>query len=148
MRSRAEKGSPPNREPYIPTCFLRISDSLIVVSFDASSRAFSLGIAIWALYLLPLGLTRWSSLEPFLVAGACTVLIILGYLYSPPGASLEVAIINRGLGVVMVWTAAVFLKFGKPSSTTTSRHGHSSLNTSVGRKAQGNPPPSTLSPRS
>lgn len=74
-----------------------------------------LGIAIWALYVLPLGFTRWSSFGPltFIVAGVCTALIILGYLNSPPGASPEVAIINRGLGVVMVWSAAVFLKFGR-----------------------------------
>ena len=65
-----------------------------------------LGIAIWALYILPLGFTRWSSLGPlrFIVAGVCTALIILGYLYSPPGASPEVAVINRGW--VLSWSGA------------------------------------------
>ena len=71
-----------------------------------------LGIAIWALYALPLGFTRWSSVEHlgFIVAGACTALIILGYVYSPPGASVEVAIMNRVLGVLMVWITAFFLR--------------------------------------
>jgi hypothetical protein len=71
-----------------------------------------LGIAIWALYVLPLGFTRWSTVEhlAFIVAGACTALIILGDLYSPPGASLEVAILNRGLGVLMVWISVFFLR--------------------------------------
>lgn len=74
-----------------------------------------LGVAMWALYVLPLGLTRWSPLGPltFIVAGACTALIVLGYLYAPPGASPDVAISNRLLGVLMVWITAVFLKFGR-----------------------------------
>jgi cytochrome b subunit of formate dehydrogenase len=59
------------------------------------------GIAIWALYVLPLGFTRWSSVKHlvFIVAGACTALISLGYIYSSPGASVEVVIMNRMLGV-------------------------------------------------
>jgi hypothetical protein len=71
-----------------------------------------LGIAIWALYVLPLGLTRWSPLKPliFIIAGVCTGLIVLGYLYSPPGGSPDIAILNRILGVLMVWIAAFFLK--------------------------------------
>jgi hypothetical protein len=71
-----------------------------------------LGIAIWAMYVLPLGITRWSAIEHlvFIVAGACTALIMLGYVYSPPGASFEVAILNRGLGVLMVWITAFFLR--------------------------------------
>jgi hypothetical protein len=74
-----------------------------------------LGIAIRALYVLPLGLSRWLSLRyvTWVVAAACTALIILGYFYSPPGASFDVAVINRSLGVLMVWIAAFFLKFDR-----------------------------------
>ena len=56
-----------------------------------------LGITIWALDVLPLGLTRWPPLGPltFIVAGACAALIVLGYLFSPPGTSPDVAIFNR-----------------------------------------------------
>jgi len=43
----------------------------------------------------------------------CRALNILGYLSSPPGASPDVAISNRILGVLMVWIRAVFLKFGR-----------------------------------
>lgn len=72
-------------------------------------------VAIWVLYMLPLGLTRWSSIGQltFILSGACTVLVVLGHLYSPPGTAPEVAMVNRGLGILMVWIAAVFLKFGK-----------------------------------
>lgn len=70
-----------------------------------------LGIAIWALYVLPLGLSlRYLT---FVVAGACTVLIMLGYLFSPPGAPFDVTVINRSLGVSMVWITAFFLKFDR-----------------------------------
>jgi hypothetical protein len=68
------------------------------------------GIAIWALYVLPIGFTRGSPVAhlAFIVAGACTPLIILGYVYSPPGASVDVAILNRVLGVLMVRITAFF----------------------------------------
>jgi hypothetical protein len=61
-----------------------------------------LGIAIWALYVLPLGLSRWLLFRQltWVVAGACTALIILGYFSSPPGPSFEVVVINRSLGVL------------------------------------------------
>jgi hypothetical protein len=50
-----------------------------------------LGIAIWALYVLPLGFTRGSAVEHlgFILAGACTALIMLGYLYAPPVPHLK-----------------------------------------------------------
>ena len=71
-----------------------------------------LGIASWALYVFPLGFTRWSAVEHlvFIVAGACAALIILGYFYSPPGASVEFAIVNHMLGVLMVWITCFFLR--------------------------------------
>ena len=76
-----------------------------------------LGIATWALYIVPLGLTIWSSIRSLLpiTASAGSVLILLGYFYSPPGVSFEYAVINRSLGIVMLWVV-VFLwkeKFGR-----------------------------------
>lgn len=72
-----------------------------------------LGIAIWILYVVPLGLTRWASRShlPIIIAGICTVLVILGYFYSPPGSSPEFAIANRSLGVMNLWGLAVFLEY-------------------------------------
>lgn len=73
------------------------------------------GISIWALYVLPLGLSRWFLFRQltWVVAGTWTVLIILGYFYSSPGASCDVAVIHRLLGVFMVWIAPFFLKYDK-----------------------------------
>ena len=70
-----------------------------------------LGLVIWTLYVIPLGLTTWSSIRSLLpgTAGVCSVLIILGYFYSPPGVSFEYAVINRSLGIVMLWAVVFFL---------------------------------------
>jgi hypothetical protein len=74
-----------------------------------------LGIAIWILYILPVGLTRWSPFRPLTAcaAGACTALIMIGYFLSPPGIAPEIAVINRLLGVSMLWITALFVWFGK-----------------------------------
>ena len=71
----------------------------------------SLGVSIWGLYVLPLGVSSWSGTRTFVfvVAGACTVLIILGYFLSPPGLSVEFVIFNRMLGILTVWITAYFL---------------------------------------
>jgi len=72
-------------------------------------------VAMWTLYILPLGLTRWSSIAglTFLVAGALSALILVGYLSSTTGASKEIAQLNCVMAVIMVWIAAFFLKFDK-----------------------------------
>ena len=68
-------------------------------------------IAVWTLYLVPLGLTRWSYFKHLTVAisGVCTALIILAHLYNP-GPTQDIAIMNRVLGILMVWVSAFFLK--------------------------------------
>src|SRR5574341_2200883 len=70
-----------------------------------------LGLVIWTLYVIPLGLASWSSIRSLLpiTAGVCSVLVILGYFYSPPGASFEYVVINRPLGIVMLWAMTFFL---------------------------------------
>ena len=70
-----------------------------------------LGIVIWVLYVIPLGLTTWSSVRRLLPisAGGCSMLMILGYFFSPLGVSFEYAVINRLLGIVMLWVVAFFL---------------------------------------
>ena len=68
-------------------------------------------LAVWSLYLVPLGLSRWSLLKHLTVTLAilCTSLIICAHLYNP-GATHDIAIINRIFGIVMVWVSAFFLK--------------------------------------
>ena len=70
-----------------------------------------LGLVIWTLYAIPLGLASWCSMRCLLpiTAGVCSVLVILGYFYSPPGILCEYVVINRSLGIVMLWAVTVFL---------------------------------------
>src|SRR5689334_649153 len=79
-----------------------------------------LGIAIWALYVVPLGLTIWSSIRSLLpiTAIVSSVLVLLGYFYSPPGAPFEYVVINRLLGIVMLWVVVFFLWSKRDESET------------------------------
>lgn len=76
-----------------------------------------LGMATWALYVLPIGLTRWSNVQQLtvIIGAICSVLIVVGYVFSPGSAS-EIAIVNRGLGLLMVWVVMFFLQAERQSS--------------------------------
>ena len=68
-------------------------------------------ISIWTLYLVPLGISRWSHFKHLTMGLAvlCTSLIICAHLFSP-GSMQDIAIINRVLGITMVWVTTFFLK--------------------------------------
>ncbi|PWT73919.1 MAG: hypothetical protein C5B60_07545 [Chloroflexi bacterium] len=70
-----------------------------------------LGVVTWTLYVIPLGLASWCSMWSLLpiTTGVCSVLLILGYFYSPPGIPYEYVAINRSLGIVMLWAVTFFL---------------------------------------
>ncbi|MBA3967691.1 MAG: PAS domain S-box protein [Nitrospirales bacterium] len=74
------------------------------------------GVAIGMLYVSAIMLTPWLSHEksPFIVAGGCTVLAIIGLIYSPgvnvvhSGSTIAAnAVINRLLSLSMIWAAAL-----------------------------------------
>jgi len=68
-------------------------------------------ISFWALYTVPLGLTRWSDIKHLTVSIAvlCTSCIVCAHIYNP-GVTQDVAMINRVFGIVMVWVITFFLK--------------------------------------
>jgi CheY-like chemotaxis protein len=70
-----------------------------------------LGYAFWALYLIPVGLTllQRRAHVPFTMAALATVLSVLGYLMSPTGIDMTVALVNRGLGVGSLWLLAMVI---------------------------------------
>jgi len=70
-----------------------------------------LGLVIWTLYVIPLGLASWCSMRNLLpiTAGVCSVLVTLGYFYSPPGIPYPYVVTNRSLGIVMLWAVTFFL---------------------------------------
>jgi CheY-like chemotaxis protein len=68
-----------------------------------------IGIATWILYLIPLMLCfrvaqAWL---PALVASITTLLIVVDWFVSAPGALEQIAQINRGLGIVVIWSTAL-----------------------------------------
>ncbi|HEX2829341.1 MAG TPA: response regulator [Burkholderiales bacterium] len=71
-----------------------------------------LGLAEWILHVVPIGLClfqrrAWLPLFAGLVA---TMLIVLGFLVSPQGAAAQLAAINRTIGVVTIWFAALIVR--------------------------------------
>ena len=61
-----------------------------------------LGFTPWLLYLIPLGLTYWLTFlySPIIVAGFCIVLMVIGYVISPPMVPPSIALTNRVFGTV------------------------------------------------
>jgi hypothetical protein len=61
-----------------------------------------LGHTPWLLYVIPLGLTYWLAYRyaPLIVALACIVLVLVGYVLSPPLIPTSIALTNRLLGTV------------------------------------------------
>jgi CheY-like chemotaxis protein len=68
-----------------------------------------LGWAEWILYVVPVGLCL-LSVKPFAALTTAvigTVLLAAGYAISPPSGMAEVAIVNRGFGLAVVWCVAM-----------------------------------------
>jgi signal transduction histidine kinase/CheY-like chemotaxis protein len=76
-----------------------------VFVLDIQSR---IGVATWILYIIPLVLCFRVAQPwlPMVVAGLCTILVIADWYVSPPGISGQIAQINRGLGLLVMWGAA------------------------------------------
>ena len=91
--------------------------ALVTVVFILTGIVFVLDlltpseISVWALYVVPLGLTRWSYLKHLTVSIAClcTTCIVCAHIYNP-GVTHDIAMINRVFGIVMVWVTTFFLK--------------------------------------
>lgn len=84
---------------------------LQTVALFALDVVTPLGVAVWVMYLLPLGLTVWlpQRRAPFLAAAGYTVLLLLGFFVSPPGLPRSIAFLNRVLGACALWATAWFL---------------------------------------
>jgi PAS domain S-box-containing protein len=69
------------------------------------------GYVSWILYLIPLLLTLRlpQRAAPLLLAGSCTALIALGFIYFPSGLPAQIALLNRSLGLLVIWSVAMLL---------------------------------------
>lgn len=80
---------------------------MLTFAFDLSQP---LGVAAGMPYaVLPLfGLLARSAALVILGAVSGTALTGLGMLYSSPGAAFDIALINRCMSAVLIWTIALF----------------------------------------
>lgn len=89
---------------------LYVGIGLVLLVVFVTDTHMALGFTPWLLYVVPLGLTYWTSTHyaPLVVAGLCTVLIGAGAAYdlSPPLAPEYVALTNRAIGVATLWVLA------------------------------------------
>jgi CheY-like chemotaxis protein/signal transduction histidine kinase len=72
-----------------------------------------IGVATWLLYLLPILMCFLSPKPwlPLLLATAATGLIVSDWFLSPRGAgSSDIAQINRGMGLICIWTTAILAR--------------------------------------
>ncbi len=69
------------------------------------------GVAIGVMYIVPVGLTMFSSGKrmTYAVALASSVLDPLGYFIAPPGAGPYYALFNRSIALIAIWVMAVLI---------------------------------------
>ncbi len=85
--------------------------------FDLSTP---LGMADWVVYFIPLSLTIFVGTRYFsyLLAGLFSVLLIVGFYLSPPGAQFGIALAGRLIGMVGFWVMALLVSQRKALETT------------------------------
>lgn len=71
-----------------------------------------LGYAVWLIYLVPLLLTASTRRpgRPLVLAAVCSLLLWIGFMVSPAGIGLSLAIFNRTIGVLVLWLVAIILR--------------------------------------
>jgi len=98
------------------------SDLMLMLSVGMVAAIFAwdlmtpLGWADGFLYLIPLILILFRSPQRrYLIgfAALCSGLIVLGWLFSPPGGAVEPVTYNRTMGIALLWVTALFLRHRK-----------------------------------
>ena len=90
-----------------PAIYWAIAISVVAVfAIDLQTR---IGIATWILYLIPLMLCFKVSKPwlPVVIAGICTVFIVIDWFFSAPGIAEQIAQLNRALGIVVMMSTAL-----------------------------------------
>lgn len=73
-----------------------------------------LGIPYWLLYSVPFFFLRYNTPRhlPYLLAIVCTILILLGSVFSPLGSAESLT--HRASGAVILWVVAIILVRRRP----------------------------------
>ena len=96
-----------NRNISILYIFSMIGSAVIFL-LDLS---LPLGLSVSMTYTLVVLLSLWlpSLKSGLLMATLCSVLIIVGALFSPQGGDVLKGIVNRGLALFVIWSTAVII---------------------------------------
>ena len=95
------------------TLSLYIGLGAIAAAVFAADLFTPLGVAVWILYILPVGLTLLGRepTAPILAAIGCTLLMVVTAFTDAPGQIVTwVAYINRACGVVAIWSMALLAR--------------------------------------
>jgi putative methionine-R-sulfoxide reductase with GAF domain len=73
--------------------------------------ATPLGIAVWVMYLIPLGLTTWlpQRQAPFIAASIFSLFLLSGFVFSPPGIGTSITLLNHGFAILTLWVTAFLI---------------------------------------
>jgi len=90
---------------YVAAAFITAT----VVLIDALTP---LGYAEWIFYVAPLVLCLfvWRPSIPLYAAAGLSVLMVIGYYLSPPGAAIFLARLNRAFGGIVLWALAIIVR--------------------------------------
>jgi CheY-like chemotaxis protein/signal transduction histidine kinase len=72
-----------------------------------------IGVTTWLLYLLPILMCFLAPKPwlPLLVALVSSGLIVADWFLSPAGTASEIARVNRGMGLICIWSTALLARF-------------------------------------
>ena len=83
---------------------------LLIVGIFLIDMWTPVGTPTWILYLVPLFFLRSHPFPhyPLILAGTCTVLIFVAYVFSPQDPSGISSLTHRALVVIAIWVAALW----------------------------------------
>lgn len=81
----------------------------LVVGILVLDMMLSLDLAAGMFYVALVMISLWSQKRSFtiLVAAACTALIVLDFIHSPPEQKLSMALADRSLALFATWATAI-----------------------------------------
>lgn len=92
---------------HMATFFIYLSIIIIFIS----GFFIPLGTTIWLLYFIPIMISSRVSSKTgiFSLTFLCSFLILVGFFIGPHGIDPSIAIVNRTLGVIVLWALAFFI---------------------------------------
>ncbi|HMJ13562.1 MAG TPA: response regulator [Polyangiaceae bacterium] len=98
----------PSTRPSSDNLYVAVAVSAAAVF--VADRFLALGIAVWVLYFVPIGLSTfaWRPSAPLFTAAACTILLVVDFVLSMATIAPEARYseLNRTFGFVTMWVAA------------------------------------------